>query len=114
MSDESKSCYETAEQNLFTRFETGQHGAFVLPYSGLLFAHQAPTPAGASRYPDLVDVALRPLYHPGTQLLPLLLVIQKGRAEAIRVGGGQSQSNGTQTTPAVREITVAEGCQKSE
>jgi hypothetical protein len=112
MSDESKSCYETAEQNLFTRFETGQHGAFVLPYSGLLFAHQAPTPAGASLDTLTLLYVTHTVTIRGTQLLPLLLVIQKGRAEVIRLGGGQS--NGTQTTPAVREITVAEGCQKSE
>ena len=114
MNDESKTCYETAEQNLFTRFETGQHGAFVLPYSGLLFAHHAPTPAGASLDTLTLLYVTHTVTIRGTQLLPLLLVIQKGRAEVIRVGGGQSQSNGAQTTPAIREITVAEGCQKSE
>jgi hypothetical protein len=110
MSDESKSCYETAEQNLFTRFETAQQGVFVLPYSGLLFAHQAPTTEGA-----IIDtLTLLYVTHTvtirGIHLSPLLPVIGKGRAEVIRVGGGQPNGN----TPVVREITVAEGCQKSE
>jgi hypothetical protein len=114
MNDESKTCYETAEQNPFTRIETGRQGVFLFPGSALLFAHEAPRPAGASLDTLTLLYVTHTVTIRGTRLLPLLLVIQKGRAEVIRVGGGQSQSNGTQTTPAVREITVAEGCQKSE
>jgi hypothetical protein len=114
MNDDKRPCYETAEQNLFTRFETDQQGTYVLPYTGLLFALLSPPTRGSSGDTLTLLYVTHTVTIRGTRLLPLLLVIQKGRAEVIRVGGGQSQSNGTQTTPAVREITVAEGCQKSE
>ena len=106
MNDEPKSSYETAEANLFTRFETGKQGTFLLPYSGLLFAHQPPL-AGSTIETLSVVYVTHTVTIRGTQLSPLLLVLQKGRAEIVRVGG--EQPNGTTTTPAVREITVAEG-----
>lgn len=105
MNTANKTSYETAEQNLFTRFETERNGAYVLPYASLLFAHLSPLTGGTVETLTVVyvthTVTLR-----GTQLSPLLLVLQKGRAEVVRVGGGQS--NGT-TTPTVRDITVTEG-----
>lgn len=107
MNSEYKPSYDTAENNLFTRFETGQQGTFVLPYSGLLFAHQAPTPAGAAVETLTLIYVTHSVSIRGTQLSPLLLVIQKGRAETVRVGGGQP--NGNTNTPTVREIQIAEG-----
>jgi len=106
MSADNKTCYDTAEQNLFTRFEAGQQGMFVLPYSGLLFAHLPPL-AGSAVETLTVIYVTHTVTIQGTQLSPLLLVLQKGRAETIRVGGGQP--NGNTNTPTVREITVAEG-----
>lgn len=107
MNNDAKPCYETAEQNLFTRYETERTGAYVLPYSALLFAHLSPRAGSAPETLTVVyvthTVTLR-----GTQLSPLLLVLQKGRAEVVRVGDGQS-SNGTTLTPAVHEIAVMEG-----
>jgi hypothetical protein len=106
----AKPAYETAEQNLFTRFETNG-GAIILPYAGLMFAQLSPS-AGSALETLTLTYVTHTVTLEGTQLLPLLLIIQKGRAETIRIGGGPS--NGTHTTPAVREITVAEGAQKSE
>lgn len=105
MSTDNKTCYETAEQNLFTRFET-ERGAYVLPYSALLFAHLPPLAGSAEETLTLAYVTHSVTIR-GTQLSPLLLVIQKGRAEVVRIGGGQA--NGTTSTPAVREIAVTEG-----
>jgi hypothetical protein len=107
MNNDPQSSYETSEQNLFTRFETGQRGTFVLPYSGLLFAHQPPTLAGATIETLTLLYVTHTVTIRGTQLSPLLLIIQKGRAETIRVGGGQPSGN--TNTPTVREIAVAEG-----
>lgn len=98
-------CYETAEANLFTRYET-ERGAYVLPYSALLFAHLAP-PAGSALETLTVVYVTHTVTLRGTQLSPLLLVLQKGRAETIRVGGGQP--NGNTNTPTVHEIAVVEG-----
>jgi hypothetical protein len=107
MSTDNKTCYETAETNLFTRFETERAGAYVLPYSALLFAHQPPTPAGATVETLTAVYVTHTVTIKGAQLSPLLLVIQKGRAETIRVGGGQPSGN--TNTPTVRDITVTEG-----
>jgi len=106
MSTDNKTCYETAEQNLFTRFETEKAGAYVLPYSGLLFAHLPPVAGSAVETLTAVYVT-HTVTIKGAQLSPLLLVIQKGRAETIRVGGGQPSGN--TNTPTVREIAVTEG-----
>lgn len=106
MNNDAKTCYETAEQNLFTRFETERSGAYVLPYASLLFAHLPPVNGSAVETLTAVYVTHTVTIR-GTQLSPLLLVLQKGRAEVVRVGGGQS--SGTTTTPAVREIAVTEG-----
>jgi hypothetical protein len=107
MNNDPKPSYDTAEANLFTRFEAGQQGTFVLPYSGLLFAHQPPTPAGATVETLTLLYVTHCVTIRGTQLSPLLLIIQKGRAETIRVGGGQPSGN--TNTPTVREIKVVEG-----
>ena len=109
MSTDNKNCYETAEQNLFTRFETERSGAYVLPYSGLLFAHLPPM-AGSAVETLTVIYVTHTVTIRGSQLSPLLLVLQKGRAEVVRIGGGQS--NGTTNTPTVREIKVVEGQQQ--
>ncbi len=105
MNDEKKTCYETSEQNLFTRFETKDAGTYVLPYASLLFVHLSPRASGAGDILTLTytthAVTVR-----GDQLSPLLLMIQKGRADTIRVGSGQS--SGVTGTPTVRDITVTD------
>lgn len=110
MNDEKKPCYETAEQNLFTRFETDKHGTFALPYAGLLYVHQSP-PGNAADTLMLFYVTHTVTIR-GAQLASLLMVIQKGRAETIRVGGGQG--SGATGGPTVREIKVAEGGHQPE
>jgi hypothetical protein len=110
MNDEKKPCYETAEQNLFTRFETEKHGHYALPYVGLLYAHQSP-PGNAADTLTLFYVTHTVTIR-GAQLASLLMVIQKGRAETIRVGGGQA--GGATSGPTVREIRVAEGGHQAE
>jgi len=107
MKTENQTCYETAEQNLFTRFETETQGDFLLPYSGLLFAHLAP-PASA----EAEDGTLTLIYvtHTvtltGIKLSALLETIHKGRAETIRAGSSQPGGN---TNPSIREIQITEG-----
>ncbi|HXP61968.1 MAG TPA: hypothetical protein VN829_15845 [Dongiaceae bacterium] len=110
MNDQNKPCYETAEQNLFTRFETEKHGHYALPYVGLLYAHQSP-PGNA---PDTLTLfyVTHTVTIRGAQLASLLMVIQKGRAETIRVGGGQG--SGATSGPSVREIRVVEGGHQQE
>ena len=104
MNNDTKTCYDTAEANLFTRFETPDQGVFALPCSALMSVHLPPSAHGVPETLSLVYVT-HVVTIQGTHLSPLLLVIEKGRAEAIRVGGGQS---GGSTTPTVRDITVAD------
>jgi len=102
-----KICYETAEQSYCTRFETGKTGTYVLPYSAFLSAHlPASVPASSFEILTLVYVTHTVTVR-GAQLSALLTVIQKGRAETIRIGG--SQASGLVTTPTVHAITVVEG-----
>ena len=112
MNQQIKNGYDTADQNLFTRFETGDQGDFLLAYSGLLFAHLTAAPsAGAEEETlTLIYVTHTVTVH-GTRLSPLLLVIQKGRAESIREGSGLT--GGQTNNPTVREIIVAEGAKES-
>ncbi len=107
MNDENKTCYETAEQNLFTRYETHRQGTYALAYSGLLFAHLA---AATNSIETLrLTYVTHTVTIKGTSLSSLLLAIQKGRAEAIRLS--QCQASGSTQTPTVREINVTEGPQ---
>jgi len=105
MNADNPSCYETAETNLFTRFVTcGPEGTYALPYSALMFVHLPPVPAGDLEVLTLGYVTHVVTIH-GTQLSQLLLIVAKGRAETIRIGGGQS---GGTLTSTVREITIAD------
>ena len=105
--NDNKPCYDTAEQNQFARFETAEDGSFALPYSTLLCAHLTPAGAGAAAQILTLVFSTHTVTIEGTQLGSLLLAFQKGRAETVRVGGGQP--NGTTNAPAVREIQIAEG-----
>jgi hypothetical protein len=102
MKTESQNCYEAAEQNLFTRFETEPGSGFLLPYSSLMFARL--TPATEGEILTLVYVTHN-VTIAGSQLSALLHIVQKGRAETIRAGGSADGNN----TPAVRKITITEG-----
>jgi hypothetical protein len=108
MRDENQNCYETAEQNLFTRFETESEGSFLLPYSGLLFARL--TPATAEDILTLIYVT-HTVTIMGSTLSALLQIIQQGRTETIRAGG---RADTDTKTPAIRKIIIAEGAKESE
>jgi hypothetical protein len=108
MKTENQNCYESAEQCLFTRFETGTQGDFLLPYSGLLFARL--TSATAEDILTLMYVT-HTVTLTGSTLSALLQIIQQGRAETIRAGGG---ADATTKTPAIRNIIITEGASESE
>jgi hypothetical protein len=107
---DTKPCYETAEQNLSTRFETAGHGTFALPYNTLLLAHLTPATAGSAAETLTLVYSTHTVTIHGSQLSSLLTVVQKGRAETVRVGGNQPNA----TTPAIREIIVAEGAPQTK
>jgi len=102
----TKPCYDTAEQNPLTRFET-ETQVYALPYSYLLCAMLSPNPRDGTGETLTLLYGSHTVTIRGDRLSSLLLVFQKGRAETVRVGGGQP--NGTTNAPAVREIAVAEG-----
>ena len=104
MKNETQNCYETAEQCLFTRFETESEGSFLLPYSGLLFARL--TPATAEDILTLIYVT-HTVTIMGSTLSALLQIIQQGRAETIRKAG--NPANKSLNTPAISEIQITEG-----
>jgi len=103
---DTKPCYDTAEQNLFARFETAEHGSFALPYSTLLCAHLTPATAGGVAQTLTLIYSTHTVTIEGTQLASLLLAFQKGRIEAVRVGGSQPSAG---AVPAIRQIIIAEG-----
>jgi hypothetical protein len=112
MKSENTTCYETAEQNLFTRFETETQGDFLLPYSGLLFARLAPPKSAAAEVESLTLIYVtHTVIITGAKLSALLETFQKGRAETIRIAGWQSNEI---TPPAVRDIKVTEGNAESQ
>jgi hypothetical protein len=108
---DTKPCYDTAEQNLFARFETDEHGSFALPYNTLLCAHLTPATAGAAAEVLTLLYSTHTVTLEGTQLASLLLAFQKGRIEAVRVGGSQPSAG---AVPAIRQLVVAEGISKNK
>ena len=108
MKTENQNCYESAEQCLFTRFETESEGSFLLPYSGLLFARL--TSATAEDILTLIYVT-HTVTIMGSTLSALLQIIQQGRTETIRAGG---RADTDTKTPAIRKIIIAEGAKESE
>ena len=109
--NDNQPCYDTAEQNLFARFETAAHGTFALPYNALLCAHLTPTTAGGAAETLTLMYSTHTVTLEGTQLASLLLAIQKDHVEAVRVGGSQPS---TGAVPAVRQLVVAEGISKNK
>lgn len=107
MKTENQNCYEAAEQNLFTRFETEPNGGLLLPYASLMFARL--TPASEGEILTLAYVT-HTVTIAGSQLSALLHIVQKGRAETIRAGGSADE---TTKTPAIRNITITEAHQES-
>ena len=103
MKTDNENSYETAEQCLFTRFETKPTGDYLLPYSGLLFARL--TPASEGEILTLTSIT-HTVTITGSKLLALLQIIQQGRAETIRAGG---HADATTKTPAIRNIIITEG-----
>ena len=108
---DTKPCYDTAEQNQFARFETAEHGSFALPYSTLLCAHLTPSTAGAAAQALTLIFSTHIVTLEGTQLLSLLLAFQKARVEAVRLGGCQPSAG---AAPAIRQIIIAEGVSKNK
>ena len=103
---DTKLCYDTAEQNTFARFETADQGSFALPYSTLLCAHLTPAAAGAAAQVLTLIYSTHTVTIEGTQLGSLLLAFQKARVEAVRLGGCQPSAG---AAPAIRQIIIAEG-----
>lgn len=106
MKTESQNCYESAEQNLFTRFETNTEESFLMPYSGLLFARL--TSATAEDILTLIYVT-HTVTIMGSTLSVLLQIIQQGHAETIRAGG---RADTDIKTPAIRNIKITEGADR--
>lgn len=103
--NESNSPYEVAEKNLSARFETTEHGAFVLPYSALLFAHLTPTASSNAAQTLTLFYNTHTVSIEGTRLHSLFLLFQQGRAETVRVAKSQAGAE----APTIRQITVTEG-----
>ncbi len=104
MSSENKTCYETAKQNSFIRFEAGGLGNFLLPYSRLLFVKLTPGDWNA------VEDALLHMIYPnydvviaGSNLLPLVKAIQQKQVKTICIGG--KLSKGT-TNAVIKQIDI--------
>jgi hypothetical protein len=105
MENEKNTCYETADGSLFTRFDTGEQGAFLLPYSGLLSAHLPPTQGGTDKLTLLY--VTHTVVITGMNLAALLDPIQRGRAKKIYIG--EDKTKGTTKNPAIRAIAIAPG-----
>lgn len=105
MPDDNKTCYETADGSLFTRFETGEQGAFLLPYTGLLAAH-LPPPSGSTEQLTLLYVT-HTVVITGANLSALLDTIQRGRAKKIYIG--EDKAKAAAKNPTIRAIKITLG-----
>jgi len=102
MPDANNTCYETAEAGLFTRFETGDEGAFLLPYAGLLAAHLPPSDCGSEQL--TLFYVTHTVAITGANLSTLLDIIQRGRAKKIYIGEDKAKS--AAKNPSVRTLKI--------
>jgi hypothetical protein len=102
MENDKSSCYETAEASLFTRFETGEQGAFLLPYTGLLAAHLPPSDNELTLLYVTHTVVIT-----GANLSALLDTIQRGRAKKIYIG--EDKAKNAAKNPAIHTLKITLG-----
>ncbi len=97
-------CCDSSEANQFIRFEVAQHSSIILPYATLLSAQHIGSGNKGEEVITLIfpthTVTLR-----GRQLLPVLMAIQRARAQTIRINGGKTEQ---ETTPTISDITITE------
>ena len=90
MPTDATTCYETADASLFTQFDTGKDGVYLLPYTGLLAVH-LPTPADGGTEQMTLLYVTHTVTITGTNLTALLDPIQRGRAKKIYTGGDKGR-----------------------
>jgi hypothetical protein len=105
MENAKNTCYETADDSLFTRFEAGEQGSFLLPYTGLLAAH-LPPPKDSTDQLTLLYVT-HTVVITGVNLSALLDTIQRGRAMKIYIGEDKAKT--AAENPAIRVIKITPG-----
>ena|ERR1019366_5023095 len=103
-------CCDTAEQSMFTRFETPDQGPFLLAYSSLLFANLPPAKASANADETLTLVYVtHTVTITGRKLAGLLEPIQKGKAKRIYIG---EKAKEAPKNPFVTTIEINPGPQE--
>ena len=104
-------CCDTAEQSLFTRFDTPDQGPFLLAYSSLLFANLPPTKTTANADETLTLVYVtHTVTITGKKLTALLEPIQKGKAKRIYIG---EKTKEIPKNPFVTAININAGLPES-
>jgi hypothetical protein len=106
MPNDNITCYETADASLFTLFDTGKDGSYLLPYTGLLAAHLPPPADGGTEQMTLLYVT-HTVVITGTNLTALLDTIQRGRAKKIYTGEDKAKT--AAKNPAIRAIKITPG-----
>lgn len=106
MENEKSTCYETADGSLFTRFDTGEQGAILLPYSGLLSAHLPPAKSGTDTLTLLY--VTHTVTITGANLAALLDPIQRGRAKKIYISGDKGKATGQNPSISTIQITLGQ------
>jgi hypothetical protein len=105
MESNKHACYQTADASLFTRFESGEQGSFLLPFTGLLYAH-LPPPDGGTEQLTLLYVT-HTVVIIGTNLSALLDTFQYGSAKKIYIGEDSAKT--AAKSPAIRAIKITLG-----
>lgn len=106
MPTDATTCYETADASLFTQFDTGKDGVYLLPYTGLLAVH-LPTPADGGTEQMTLLYVTHTVTITGTNLTALLDPIQRGRAKKIYTGGDKGKANAN--NPTIRALKITPG-----
>ena len=104
MPTDATTCYETADASLFTLFDTGKDGVYLLPYTGLLAAH-LPTPTDGGTEQMTLLYVTHTVVITGTNLTALLDPIQRGRAKKIYTGGDKGKAIANNLTICALKIT---------
>lgn len=106
MPTDNTTCYETADGSLFTQYDTGKDGVYLLAYSGLLAVHLPTLTDGNTEQLTLLYVT-HTVIITGTNLTALLDPIQRGRAKKIYIGGDKDK--GDAKNPTIRALKVTLG-----
>jgi hypothetical protein len=105
MENDKNTCYETADASLFTLFDTGKDGIYLLPYTGLLAVHLPPAEDGAEQMTLLY--VTHTVTISGANLSTLLDTIQRGRAKKIYTG--EDKAKAAAKNPAIHAIKITPG-----